>query len=143
MGAIMTIKNLGPIKECTMNIDDFTILTGAQASGKSTIAKCVYLCRTIKDDFLELILKDMYLEDQKRMIRNLKSILRNKFLRVFGTSLAMSDDMVVEYHYDKELFVRLSISKKNADADIMDKFVDICLSPALEAGLSIIIQNRN
>lgn len=36
------IANLGPIKECRMDIENFTVLTGQQASGKSTIAKCIY-----------------------------------------------------------------------------------------------------
>ena len=142
MGASITIKNLGPIKDCFMNIDDFTILTGAQASGKSTIAKCVYLCRTIKDDFHELLLKDIYLEDQKKIIKNLKSVLRNKFLRMFGTSLAMSDDMLVEYHYSEDVFVKLSILKKDADFDIMDKFVDVEFSRSLHEGLREILQNK-
>lgn len=143
MGAVMIISNLGPVKECKMNIDDFTVLTGAQASGKSTISKCVYLCRTIKDDFRELLLKDMYFENQYRLVKTLKSILRNKFLRMFGTSLAMSDDMVVEYYYTDEVYVKLSILKKNAELDLMDNYVDIEFSKNLSNGLSKIIQNKN
>ena len=142
MGASITIKNLGPIKECSMQIDRFTVLTGAQASGKSTIAKCVYLCRTIKDDFLELILKAEYYEDRKKLVKNLKSLLRNKFLRMFGTSLAMSDDMVVNYQYRKDISVTLSILKKDADMDIMDNYVGVMFSQSLLDGLSSIIQNR-
>ena len=36
------IKDLGPVNECVMDIDHFMVLTGAQASGKSTIAKAIF-----------------------------------------------------------------------------------------------------
>ena len=143
MSASIKIKNLGPIKDCSMEIDDFTVLTGVQAAGKSTIAKCIYLFRTIKDDFLELVLRDMYLENQNKLIKSLKSVLRNKFLRIFGTSLAMSDDMIVEYNYKDEVYVKLSIFKKNAELDLMDKFVNVEFSSKLLNGLSQITKNRN
>lgn len=41
--AKILIDNLGPIKHCEMDIREFTVFTGAQASGKSTIAKAVFL----------------------------------------------------------------------------------------------------
>ena len=41
----LILKNMGPIQECEMNIDDFTVLTGVQASGKSTIAKAIFFFR--------------------------------------------------------------------------------------------------
>ena len=44
------IRNLGPIQNCKMKIDDFTILTGPQSSGKSTIARAIYFFRTMKND---------------------------------------------------------------------------------------------
>lgn len=55
--AKMTVYRLGPIQDCTIDINRFTVLTGAQASGKSTIAKCVFFCKTVKDDIYEAILK--------------------------------------------------------------------------------------
>ena len=50
MSARITIHNLGPINDCTMDLEHFTVLTGKQASGKSTVAKAIYFFRTIKDD---------------------------------------------------------------------------------------------
>jgi predicted ATPase len=52
------ISNFGPIEECDMDINQFTVLTGPQASGKSTIAKAIYFFRTIKDDILNLIVNE-------------------------------------------------------------------------------------
>ena len=51
------IKNLGPINECSIDIDQFTVFTGAQASGKSTIAKSIFFFRTVKDDIEDIIIR--------------------------------------------------------------------------------------
>ena len=41
------IKHLGPIEECEINIDEFMVCTGPQASGKSTIAKSIFFFKNI------------------------------------------------------------------------------------------------
>ena len=51
------MENVGPVKQCNMDIDQFTILTGPQSSGKSTIAKSIFFFRTIKDDIFDVMLK--------------------------------------------------------------------------------------
>jgi len=38
----LIIKNFGSIKDLDMEIKDFMVFIGPQASGKSTIAKAVY-----------------------------------------------------------------------------------------------------
>lgn len=53
--AVIEINNLGPVKHCCMTLEDFCVLTGPQASGKSTIAKAIFFFRTIKDDCLVFI----------------------------------------------------------------------------------------
>ena len=35
------LYHVGPIQECDLEINDFTVLTGPQSSGKSTVAKAV------------------------------------------------------------------------------------------------------
>lgn len=143
MSAVISIENLGAIHYCKMNVSDFIVLTGEQAEGKSTIAKCIYLCRTIKDDVFNILMKDIYLQDQKGILKAIKSTLRNKFLRMFGTSLAMSASMVLQYWYSGDAFVRFSITKNNADTDLIEKFVDVTFSEKLQNGLMDLIRNRN
>ena len=53
----MIINQLCPIQHCKLNIRGTTIVTGYQASGKSTIAKAVYFFRSLKEDLLQLILR--------------------------------------------------------------------------------------
>ena len=53
----LIINQLGPIRHCELDIRNTTILTGYQASGKSTIAKAVYFFRSLKEDLLQLVLR--------------------------------------------------------------------------------------
>jgi len=102
MAHYIKISNLGPIKNCEMAVSDFTVLTGPQASGKSTIAKAVYFFRTIKDDILDLITWPNLKNPNKKP--NLKSELirhlRIKFMELFGTTFVMPENMTMEYFYE-------------------------------------------
>ena len=51
----LRLYHVGPIQECDLDLNDFTVLTGPQASGKSTVAKAVYFFRTVKQDILNII----------------------------------------------------------------------------------------
>ena len=56
----LLIERLGPIHHCEFTIRQYTVLTGYQASGKSTIAKAVYFFRTLKGDIYQLMLRRQY-----------------------------------------------------------------------------------
>ena len=49
----LTIEKLGPIQHCQLPIRQYTVLTGFQAAGKSTVAKAIYFFRTLKDDIYQ------------------------------------------------------------------------------------------
>lgn len=49
------IHKLGPITDCVMDVKKFTVLTGPQAEGKSTIAKAIYFFLCIKNFFRDHI----------------------------------------------------------------------------------------
>lgn len=132
MQAQISIRNLGPVSECNLNLDDFTVLTGRQASGKSTIAKCVYFCRTIKDDILTDALKQKTLfntvahnNTAKDPVRRVRSVIREKFLQLFGTSLAMSQDMSIDYFYSDSTWIKVRLSSIKDSDFITPKFVRI------------------
>ena len=38
----LRLYHVGPIQECDLDLNDFTVLTGPQSSGKSTVAKAVF-----------------------------------------------------------------------------------------------------
>ena len=46
----LTIDRLGPVPHCELAVRQYTVLTGFQAAGKSTVAKVIYFFRTMKDE---------------------------------------------------------------------------------------------
>ena len=109
---MITIHNLGPVKDSTITIEDFSVLMGPQASGKSTIAKVVYFFLTIKDDFTSFFTRPHIDDDdgKKDAVRDLKKRLRKKFLGIFGTSWIMPDDMTISCQYADGISIRVFLA---------------------------------
>ena len=113
MEHVLEINKLGPIDYCKIECKNFMTITGMQASGKSTIAKVVYYFRTIKDDILRLAEEQALYSGQpeEEQITNLRyaleSFLRDKFMRVFGSSWGMDNDMCIQYWFSDTSFVKI------------------------------------
>lgn len=96
----LIINQLGPIRHCELDIRNTTILTGYQASGKSTIAKAVYFFRSLKEDLLQLVLRRAAESNGPwRLTTDFEMMVRNKFLNTFGSSYSMDADMTLQYTY--------------------------------------------
>lgn len=108
---ILRIRELGPIKECTLSVKQFTVLTGPQSNGKSTIAKAVYFFRTVKQDILNIMMQGGPIPTTGHNTATwdyiLKQRMRDKFLQLFGTSWIMPDSMEMEYSYTEKYWVRV------------------------------------
>ena len=87
----LIINNLGPIKACDIQVNDFMIFNGAQASGKSTVAKSIFFFKNIKNLLYHLILRRMSQMEEdfvKMPLGNrLKKEIRNNFLQIFGVCI--------------------------------------------------------
>ena len=109
MSAVLTVRNLGPIEKCVLEISNFTVLTGKQASGKSTIAKCVYFFRSIKDDIADEILRNIGLDWQSAGLGVLKRRLRRKFIEMFGEIDTRTELSSLKYEYSGKTFIEINI----------------------------------
>ena len=93
----LEIHSLGPIKECTLTVNRFTVLTGPQSNGKSTIAKAVYFFRTVKQDILNIMMwgGPRIIEDNNKDTweHTLKGKMRAKFMQMFGASWTIPNQM--------------------------------------------------
>ena len=105
----LILKKVGPIDQCELAIDNFTVLTGPQAAGKSTIAKSVAFFRTIKDDVCDAIIKKATNIQTKTLYKIVLQQIRNKFLQIFGSSRAMDDNMEMVYYYDDNTYVKIHL----------------------------------
>lgn len=110
--AVIEINNLGPINHCCIDLKKFCVLTGQQASGKSTVAKAIFFFRTIKDDCLTLYSRGKLSGiDNQDMSRSLKKYLRGKFMQMFGSSWSMSMDMQMSYQFGENTYIKLLLRK--------------------------------
>ena len=109
------INKLGPIKNVELYCNDFMVFTGAQASGKSTIAKTIFFFRTIKDDILSLMIKKVSSingDISESLNKALETELRDKFMRVFGSSWGMKKDMYIEYHFNADTSIKVYLKEE-------------------------------
>lgn len=106
------INRLGPIKHCELEIKDYMVFTGPQASGKSTIAKSVFFFKNIKNLLLLQINKRFFggidvieLSTKNRLLKE----IRSNFLQTFGTTWCMDNDMTLEYYYTDKVYIKIKL----------------------------------
>ena len=100
----ITIHNLGPVTDIVVKPSAFTVLMGEQASGKSTVAKCVFFFCTVKDDIREYILRKHRMEPIE-----LIEFLQKKLSGLFGKMLRMKSDMELTCQYAKGVEIKVSL----------------------------------
>ena len=109
------IENHGPIKQCELEIKDFIVCTGTQASGKSTVAKSVFFFKNLKNVLFNQIRKDYFFVNNAEVelemhvwMRFVREIRAN-FLQIFGTTLHMDKNLYLEYQYSEGMKVQITL----------------------------------
>ncbi len=151
--AKLRIKNLGPIKDCKMEINDnnFMVLTGQQASGKSTIVKCVYFFKSVKEIIKEALNKNIAYQffEGKSVTVNfagyIRTLLRQRFLDLFGSSQAMDNNMSVRYDYNDEAYIEIGLTDYvfNDTGKTINNYLNIKYSQSLYSFLNKISKANN
>lgn len=127
----LTIRNFGPINYCKIDIDKCSVFTGAQTSGKSTIAKTVFYFKTVKDDFYEVIVRNLYhpeVTGNESLLNSIYKRLRSKFIQLFGKSNAMSQKMHISYYFDDDTFINVFLDKNYDDNINQNSFIKLQFS---------------
>ena len=99
----LSIKNLGPIKNCELDLSKMMILSGPQASGKSTIAKAIFFFRTIKDDFVDALIHpyvDPVIQSE------IQYRLYHKFIQLFGDNI--DENTSISFEYSDNVQIKIS-----------------------------------
>lgn len=128
--AKIIINKLGPIDYCELDIIDFMIFTGPQASGKSTISKSVFFFKNVKNLLLNQITRKQFHPEysMKLSIRNhwIKEI-RSCFLQTFGTTWCMDSNMSLQYFYSDDVYIKICLK----DDPVTPNYIWIDLSESL------------
>lgn len=113
--AQLSIKNLGPIHELEIDVKQFNILIGEQATGKSIICKSIYFFREIRHilvDYLYGIVLDGYGETNSP--KSLNKTIKEVFVQLFGYSWDQPDNLCMTYLYQDGVSLRVFLEKKNS-----------------------------
>jgi AAA15 family ATPase/GTPase len=124
----LTIQNLGPIHELNVDIDKVNLLIGEQATGKSTISKCVYFFKNIKNVILEdIYAKIISSEEGKPIPKSLNAPLKEIFIKLFGFSWDLNEALYLKYVFEDSLFIEVKLNI----GDRGKKYIGIYFSPVL------------
>lgn len=127
----LEIKYFGPIKECNIEINEYLVFTGTQASGKSTVAKSIFFFNNIKNLLIQIVRRVNLGGDENSLElslgERLKRDIRNNFLQIFGTTMALDPHMSMKYTYDNGETIVVSLK----DTVSQRNFADIRISQGL------------
>ena len=130
----LIIKKFGPIENCDIDVKDFLVLTGPQASGKSTVAKSVFFFNYLKDILFQHVIKT----NQRKSLFETRSLkesfvfeVRNAFVQSFGENVGNTDTSI-KFVYDNGRFVEVTFNESNAGELIVVPKLDNELSKAIE-----------
>lgn len=112
------IRYLGPVKELEMDIKDFNLLIGEQATGKSTIAKAIYFFRMIKTTITDYLcqLYDTALYNGEDVSKGFRTILKKEwksvFISLFGFSWDLDNRLYLKYEYADGIWINVKLYEK-------------------------------
>ncbi len=115
------IRNFGPIKDAEIHLNNnFQILIGSQASGKSTLCKIVYFCQKIRDYTLDFLMNsEQFTKNHKNeYFNNYLKYMTKQFIGCFGTTKHMKkfritylfDEKKIEICLNNDGYVRFSFN---------------------------------
>ena len=107
------IKNFGPIKELKLDIKDFMLFIGPQASGKSTIAKTIFFFKSLNDDLVKYVMSALEQNDFSKPIGSYSKMIRKKFIEYFGLSFHL-DNIILKYYYSESVWISITLEKRHS-----------------------------
>ena len=126
------IKYLGPVQELEMDIKDFNLLIGEQATGKSTVAKAIYFFRIIKSTLTDYLCQvyDTALYNGNDVSdgfnKVLKKELKSIFISLFGYSWDLDKRLYLKYEYASGIWLDVKLNKNGKR-----KYISVRYSPKL------------
>ncbi|GEN76693.1 AAA family ATPase [Chryseobacterium hagamense] len=102
------IRNFGPIQNLILQLKDFSVLIGPQASGKSTIAKTIFFFKSLNDDLVKYFINSFESGDFEKPINSYGKIIRQKYLDYFGPSTHLNN-LYLKFYYTKDIWITITL----------------------------------
>eukprot|EP00388_Colpodella_angusta_P016941 GDKJ01041970.1.p1 GENE.GDKJ01041970.1~~GDKJ01041970.1.p1 ORF type:complete len:436 (-),score=52.41 GDKJ01041970.1:414-1721(-) len=103
----IVIKNFGPIEDVEMEINDFAIFIGPQASEKSTIAKSVFFFLSLRDDLITIISKALDTNKFENTLKQLEEHTRLKFFSSLSNSSSYNQNLYLQFWYTEDTYISI------------------------------------
>ncbi|GHV21177.1 hypothetical protein FACS189428_1160 [Clostridia bacterium] len=100
------IKHFGPIEDLQLDIKDFMLFIGPQASGKSTIAKTIFFFKSLQNDWVDFLRETIEKNDFSNSMETFTKNIRKKFFEYFG--LNNPNDLYLKYSYNSLLHITIT-----------------------------------
>ena len=115
------IRNLGPISECDVDIEDFLVFTGPQASGKSTVSKAIFFFNDL-ESVLRQIFYNRFIKERNENTKDIteifKSEIKNRFIQIYGDDVINNEsEFYLSYTYNSDMSISLEYGKGNNSAE--------------------------
>ena len=119
------VKKFGPIEFAEIEINDFVVLIGEQASGKSTIAKLIYFFQTLKEDIIFEVSESTERNTPDAAARAVIKKLQDKFALYFGSARYYDNEYNIKFYFTDERFIELSRTPLSINFEPKQFFNDI------------------
>lgn len=128
------ISRFGPLNNIDLTLSSsIDIVIGAQATGKSTLAKTIYFCRKIRDHLISFLLNSTnFLTHPNELYMSFLKYTRKLFMGCFGTTKHLSG-FNIKYYYNFETSTHVNISLR------YDGYTKIEFSDDLKSGIGRLI----
>ena len=118
------VKNFGPLKDINLEIKDYMVFIGPQASGKSTLAKLIYFFWKIEDKFRDETIPSYAISkvlgtspEHEDYIENWKDDFRKMFSDIFPTY--RTGEIIFSYTDINEITFNVSKYVERVSDDIL------------------------
>jgi len=108
----LTIKNFGPLNDCQVEIDNFSVLIGPQSSGKSTISKLVFFFLNVRESAVEFILDELDGNRNQLQFNNFTKLIRRRFIEFWGP-VPNVKELYIRFDYCTNTWAEISLDSEN------------------------------
>ena len=151
------VKNFGPLKDIDLEIKDYMVFLGPQASGKSTLAKLIYFFREIEITLYTYLLKNFENINDETIIKGLNEPINSRLSQFFG-DYTFTDNIIVKFYVGKNRLLKHITLNYDSISQLFVSDVDLSFfktsldkklsSPELSNfktifGIDDLIQNKN
>jgi predicted ATPase len=106
------IKNFGPIQKLDLDIKDFILFIGPQASGKSTIAKTIFFFKSLNDELVKFFIEAIEKNNFSKAIGTYAKHIRQKYLNYFGASTHLKG-LFLKYYYTEDIWIEITLEERH------------------------------